>query len=137
METKRRERVDRAYRMLKRGCLPEFTAYELGFDTVMGMIDEMVQYGDNTSNGITTEITYDDEYFGTIEEEDALPPERLIANKGRALVEYDAEIDVVYAMPHGIRLSPREAYDLMDCLRRVLRGQKVIYEREKRGRQEG
>lgn len=136
METKRRERVDQAYRMLKRGCLPEFTAYELSFDTVTGMIDEMIQFGDNTTNGITTEVMYDDEYIETIEE-DAPLPERLIANKGRILVEYDAEIDVVYAMPHGIRLSPREAYDLMDCLRRVLRGQKVIYEREKRRRQEG
>lgn len=136
METKKRERVDQAYRMLKNGCLPEFTAYELGFDTVTAMIDEMVQFGDNSPTG-RTEAVQDDEYIGTIEEEDAPPPERLIANKGRSLVEYDAKNNVIYVMPHRIRLSPREAYDLMDCLRRVLRGQKVIYEREKRRRQEG
>lgn len=132
-----RERVDRAYSLLKSGHSPEAAAFELGYGSVEEMTDDMATYGDNTSTGRTTELMYGGQYYATIAEEDAPPPERLIACRGRSLVEYDANRDRVYAVPFGVRLNPREAFDLMDCLRRVLRGQKVIYEREKRRRREG
>lgn len=131
----KRERSDRAYSMIKAGHSPEAAAFELGYESVEEMRDDMATYGDNTSPGRTAEHACDDQYYGTEEPDDAPPPERLIACRGRSLVEYDAHLDRVYAVPLGVCLNPREAFDLMDCLRRVLRGQKVIYEREKRRRE--